>query len=228
MLSFKHLSSVISHFLPLLFSFPVSLHVCSSLLFSFTSSHTLSPSISCFLSFSCLCFSRLYKSALSSRASFLKCNHPLLTCLIKMLLKATFSLTPPLFCVPPSWEKRVDQRGRFYYVDHNTRTTTWQRPTAESVRNYQQWQSQRSQLQGAMHQFSQRFLYQVPQALMARLIRAVPEFTLGLCRLAFLSPSSIEPSSPVSKNPFVQHDTPVLFFKYLNPPEAYGHCYPTK
>lgn len=68
------------------------------------------------------------------------------------------SQSPPL---SSSWEKRVDQRGRFYYVDHNTRTTTWQRPTAESVRNYQQWQSQRSQLQGAMHQFSQRFLYQV-------------------------------------------------------------------
>uniref|UniRef100_A0A3B5MZW4 E3 ubiquitin-protein ligase n=1 Tax=Xiphophorus couchianus TaxID=32473 RepID=A0A3B5MZW4_9TELE len=62
--------------------------------------------------------------------------------------------------LPAGWEKRVDQGGRFYYVDHNTRTTTWQRPTAESVRNYQQWQSQRSQLQGAMHQFSQRFLYQ--------------------------------------------------------------------
>ncbi|XP_047237510.1 NEDD4-like E3 ubiquitin-protein ligase WWP2 isoform X3 [Girardinichthys multiradiatus] len=62
--------------------------------------------------------------------------------------------------LPAGWEKRVDQRGRFYYVDHNTRTTTWQRPTAESVRNYHQWQSQRSQLQGAMHQFSQRFLYQ--------------------------------------------------------------------
>uniref|UniRef100_A0A8C7PWK9 E3 ubiquitin-protein ligase n=1 Tax=Oncorhynchus mykiss TaxID=8022 RepID=A0A8C7PWK9_ONCMY len=58
--------------------------------------------------------------------------------------------------LPPGWEKRVDQRGRFYYVDHNTRTTTWQRPTEESVRNYEQWQSQRSQLQGAMHQFSQR------------------------------------------------------------------------
>uniref|UniRef100_A0AAY4DFQ8 E3 ubiquitin-protein ligase n=1 Tax=Denticeps clupeoides TaxID=299321 RepID=A0AAY4DFQ8_9TELE len=58
------------------------------------------------------------------------------------------------------WEKRVDQRGRFYYVDHNTRTTTWQRPTVESVRNYEQWQSQRSQLQGAMQHFSQRFLYQ--------------------------------------------------------------------
>ncbi|KAL7862788.1 hypothetical protein SRHO_G00117720 [Serrasalmus rhombeus] len=62
--------------------------------------------------------------------------------------------------LPPGWEKRVDQRGRFYYVDHNTRTTTWQRPTPESVRNYEQWQSQRSQLQGAMHQFNQRYLYQ--------------------------------------------------------------------
>uniref|UniRef100_A0A4W3J664 E3 ubiquitin-protein ligase n=1 Tax=Callorhinchus milii TaxID=7868 RepID=A0A4W3J664_CALMI len=60
------------------------------------------------------------------------------------------------------WEqrKRVDQRGRFYYVDHNTRTTTWQRPTAESVRNFEQWQSQRNQLQGAMQHFNQRFLYQ--------------------------------------------------------------------
>uniref|UniRef100_A0A8C0JE57 E3 ubiquitin-protein ligase n=1 Tax=Chelonoidis abingdonii TaxID=106734 RepID=A0A8C0JE57_CHEAB len=58
------------------------------------------------------------------------------------------------------WEKRVDPRGRYYYVDHNTRTTTWQRPTAEYVRNYEQWQTQRNQLQGAMQQFSQRFLYQ--------------------------------------------------------------------
>ncbi|KAG7473213.1 hypothetical protein MATL_G00093320 [Megalops atlanticus] len=62
--------------------------------------------------------------------------------------------------LPQGWEKRVDPRGRYYYVDHNTRTTTWQRPTPESVRNYEQWQSQRSQLRGAMHQFSQRFLYQ--------------------------------------------------------------------
>ncbi|KYO38511.1 E3 ubiquitin-ligase Itchy-like protein isoform A [Alligator mississippiensis] len=66
--------------------------------------------------------------------------------------------------LPPGWEKRVDPRGRYYYVDHNTRTTTWQRPTAEYVRNYEQWQSQRSQLQGAMQQFSQRFLYQSSSA----------------------------------------------------------------
>uniref|UniRef100_A0A670Z514 E3 ubiquitin-protein ligase n=1 Tax=Pseudonaja textilis TaxID=8673 RepID=A0A670Z514_PSETE len=62
--------------------------------------------------------------------------------------------------LPPGWEKRVDPRGRYYFVDHNTRTTTWQRPTAEYVRTYEQWQSQRNQLQGAMQQFSQRFLYQ--------------------------------------------------------------------
>lgn len=81
-----------------------------------------------------------------------------------MLNKDPVESHGPSLPTPSSWEKRVDQRGRYYYVDHNTRTTTWQRPTAESVRNYQQWQSQRSQLQGAMHQFSQRFLYQVRQA----------------------------------------------------------------
>ncbi|XP_067905306.1 NEDD4-like E3 ubiquitin-protein ligase WWP2 isoform X2 [Heterodontus francisci] len=70
------------------------------------------------------------------------------------------SRTLNLEALPPGWEKRVDQRGRFYYVDHNTRTTTWQRPTAESVRNFEQWQSQRNQLQGAMQHFNQRFLYQ--------------------------------------------------------------------
>ncbi|MGH0157489.1 UNVERIFIED_CONTAM: hypothetical protein FKN15_043903 [Acipenser sinensis] len=66
------------------------------------------------------------------------------------------SSTDPL---PSGWERRVDDRGRIYYVDHNTRTTTWQRPTMESVRNFEQWQSQRSQLQGAMQQFNQRYLY---------------------------------------------------------------------
>lgn len=31
--------------------------------------------------------------------------------------------------LPPGWERRVDNLGRTYYVDHNTRTTTWNRPT---------------------------------------------------------------------------------------------------
>jgi hypothetical protein len=30
--------------------------------------------------------------------------------------------------LPPGWTRRADPQGRHYYVDHNTRTTTWQRP----------------------------------------------------------------------------------------------------
>ncbi|KAF9905450.1 hypothetical protein BX616_001008, partial [Lobosporangium transversale] len=30
--------------------------------------------------------------------------------------------------LPPNWERRVDQLGRTYYVDHNNRLTTWTRP----------------------------------------------------------------------------------------------------
>uniref|UniRef100_A0A8C3I2I4 E3 ubiquitin-protein ligase n=1 Tax=Chrysemys picta bellii TaxID=8478 RepID=A0A8C3I2I4_CHRPI len=70
--------------------------------------------------------------------------------------RTTWDRPEPL---PPGWERRVDNMGRIYYVDHFTRTTTWQRPTLESVRNYEQWQLQRSQLQGAMQQFNQRFIY---------------------------------------------------------------------
>lgn len=53
---------------------------------------------------------------------------------------------------------RRDPRGRVYYVDHNTRTTTWQRPTTDMLAAHEQWQSGRDQ---AMHQWEQRFLYQV-------------------------------------------------------------------
>ncbi|ODV94148.1 hypothetical protein PACTADRAFT_86369 [Pachysolen tannophilus NRRL Y-2460] len=30
--------------------------------------------------------------------------------------------------LPPGWERRTDNFGRTYYVDHNSRTTTWKRP----------------------------------------------------------------------------------------------------
>ncbi|XP_061624096.1 itchy E3 ubiquitin protein ligase b [Phyllopteryx taeniolatus] len=69
--------------------------------------------------------------------------------------RTTWERPEPL---PPGWERRVDQMGRVYFVDHITRTTTWQRPTVETVRNYEQWQHQRNQLQGAMQQFNQRFI----------------------------------------------------------------------
>uniref|UniRef100_A0A665VNL3 E3 ubiquitin-protein ligase n=1 Tax=Echeneis naucrates TaxID=173247 RepID=A0A665VNL3_ECHNA len=72
--------------------------------------------------------------------------------------RTTWERPEPL---PAGWERRVDPMGRVYYVDHMTRTTTWQRPTQESVRNYEEWQHQRSQLQGAMQQFNQRFIYGV-------------------------------------------------------------------
>jgi len=35
--------------------------------------------------------------------------------------------------LPDSWERRADQRGRIYYVDHVTESTTWRRPLASSV-----------------------------------------------------------------------------------------------
>lgn len=33
--------------------------------------------------------------------------------------------TEPL---PPAWEARMDSHGRIFYIDHTTRTTSWQRP----------------------------------------------------------------------------------------------------
>ena len=60
-----------------------------------------------------------------------------------------------------SWERRTDPRGRTYYVDHNTRTTTWQRPTLETVRNFELFQHQRAQWQNERTHFQQRFLLPV-------------------------------------------------------------------
>uniref|UniRef100_A0A8C9N3F6 E3 ubiquitin-protein ligase n=1 Tax=Serinus canaria TaxID=9135 RepID=A0A8C9N3F6_SERCA len=128
--------------------------------------------------------------------------------------------------LPPGWEKRVDPRGRYYYVDHNTRTTTWQRPTAEYVRNYEQWQSQRNQLQGAMQHFSQRFLYQVR----ARVSPASPsggDWLKGLSGEPFLAIRMIqEPPLPPgwemkytneSVRYFVDHNTRTTTFKDPRP-----------
>jgi hypothetical protein len=33
--------------------------------------------------------------------------------------------------LPPSWEARIDSHGRIFYIDHTTRTTTWQRPGSQ-------------------------------------------------------------------------------------------------
>lgn len=31
--------------------------------------------------------------------------------------------------LPDGWEEKCDQQGRIYYMDHNTRSTTWTRPS---------------------------------------------------------------------------------------------------
>nr|XP_023673063.1 E3 ubiquitin-protein ligase NEDD4-like isoform X2 [Paramormyrops kingsleyae] len=38
---------------------------------------------------------------------------------------------PLLPALPPGWEERQDNLGRTYYVNHESRTTQWQRPTAQ-------------------------------------------------------------------------------------------------
>lgn len=37
--------------------------------------------------------------------------------------------------LPPGWERRIDPLGRTYYVDHNTRSTTWNRPSSSQTVN---------------------------------------------------------------------------------------------
>ena len=43
---------------------------------------------------------------------------------------ATESLDNPTEPLPPGWEEHCDDQGRVCYVNHNTRTTQWERPTA--------------------------------------------------------------------------------------------------
>ncbi|XP_042191867.1 E3 ubiquitin-protein ligase NEDD4-like isoform X3 [Callorhinchus milii] len=42
---------------------------------------------------------------------------------------AAYELTTP--GLPPGWEERKDTKGRSYYVNHNSRTTTWTRPIVQ-------------------------------------------------------------------------------------------------
>ncbi|XP_015264671.1 PREDICTED: E3 ubiquitin-protein ligase NEDD4 isoform X2 [Gekko japonicus] len=40
-------------------------------------------------------------------------------------------LLPTSAGLPPGWEVRTDDKGRPYYIDHNSQRTTWQRPAAQ-------------------------------------------------------------------------------------------------
>ncbi|XP_073443110.1 E3 ubiquitin-protein ligase NEDD4 isoform X1 [Dendrobates tinctorius] len=41
-------------------------------------------------------------------------------------------LLPTFSGLPPGWEEKQDEKGRSYYIDHNARTTTWERPLVQS------------------------------------------------------------------------------------------------
>jgi hypothetical protein len=36
--------------------------------------------------------------------------------------------TPAAAPLPPGWEEKQDGAGRSFYIDHNTKQTTWRRP----------------------------------------------------------------------------------------------------
>ncbi|KAF9533372.1 hypothetical protein CPB83DRAFT_845160 [Crepidotus variabilis] len=57
--------------------------------------------------------------------------------------------------LPTGWERRIDPLGRTYYVDHNTRTTTWNRPSASAAVNNS---AQDSETNAARDQHSRRIL----------------------------------------------------------------------
>ncbi|KAJ2930055.1 hypothetical protein H1R20_g7022, partial [Candolleomyces eurysporus] len=57
--------------------------------------------------------------------------------------------------LPGGWERRLDPLGRTYYVDHNTRTTTWNRPSASAAVNTS---TQDSETTAARDQHARRLL----------------------------------------------------------------------
>ncbi|TRY90153.1 hypothetical protein DNTS_033341 [Danionella cerebrum] len=42
-------------------------------------------------------------------------------------------LLPTSLGLPPGWEEKQDSKGRAYYVNHNSRTTTWTRPLIQLI-----------------------------------------------------------------------------------------------
>ncbi len=49
--------------------------------------------------------------------------------------RATLQTSDERGPLPPGWERRTDHLGRTYYVDHNTRSTTWTRPSGNASTN---------------------------------------------------------------------------------------------
>ncbi|KAH7011917.1 hypothetical protein EDB80DRAFT_406472 [Ilyonectria destructans] len=54
--------------------------------------------------------------------------------------------------LPAGWERREDNLGRTYYVDHNTRTTNWNRPTAGGAAESRNDREAATQVERQRHQ----------------------------------------------------------------------------
>ncbi|KJZ78712.1 Putative E3 ubiquitin-protein ligase hulA [Hirsutella minnesotensis 3608] len=54
--------------------------------------------------------------------------------------------------LPAGWERREDNLGRTYYVDHNTRTTSWNRPTANGAAESRSDREAATQVERQRHQ----------------------------------------------------------------------------
>ncbi|KAI1081131.1 HECT-domain-containing protein [Whalleya microplaca] len=54
--------------------------------------------------------------------------------------------------LPAGWERREDNLGRTYYVDHNTRTTSWNRPTVAGAENARGEREAATQVERQRHQ----------------------------------------------------------------------------
>ncbi|KAI0259936.1 HECT-domain-containing protein [Gloeopeniophorella convolvens] len=57
--------------------------------------------------------------------------------------------------LPAGWERRIDPLGRTYYVDHNTRSTTWNRPSQSQAANNH---TQEGETNAARDQHNRRIL----------------------------------------------------------------------
>ncbi len=57
--------------------------------------------------------------------------------------------------LPAGWERRIDPLGRTYYVDHNSRSTTWNRPSSNQAANHH---AQEGETNAARDQHNRRIL----------------------------------------------------------------------
>ena len=106
--------------------------------------------------------------------------------------------------LPQGWEKRLDSTtGRFYYVDHNTKTTHWNPPT--SWLDYQAEMQRQQQEKNRLAQLSQQ-----QEALNARL-RAQQQYGKGVVPRNLppaVAHPSVSTSGGTAQPPVVQPVTP--------------------